>query len=385
MSQNEVGDANSVLDRESLARAARIVIKIGSALLTKQGLGLDSERISALSRQVANLVAAGREVVIVSSGAVAEGCNRLGWVTRPEAVHELQAAAAVGQMGLVEAWESALREHGRRAAMIMLTHEDFADRKRYLNARATILQLLSLGIVPVINENDTVATEEIQFGDNDTLAALVTNLIEGELLVILTDVDGLLSADPADDPDASVVKHAYANDNTLDRMAGKRSGVLGRGGMVTKLQAARLAARSGAHTVIASGQASAILRDVLSGREVGTWLQAELTPMTARKRWIAGHLRAKGALTIDAGAHSALVDQGVSLLAVGVTAVTGEFARGDVVRICATNGRQVGQGLSNYSSRDTAKLLGQKSEAFAEHIDYVGEPELVHRDNLVMV
>ncbi|NKB97395.1 MAG: glutamate 5-kinase [Pseudomonadales bacterium] len=381
MSQSE----SEKLSRATLKNAKRVVVKIGSAILTERGLGLDSDRIGALSQQIAELTKSGKEVVIVSSGAVAEGCNRLGWTTRPETVHELQAAAAVGQMGLVEAWESALRKHGCGAAMIMLTHEDLADRKRYLNARATISQLLSLGIVPVINENDTVATEEIQFGDNDTLAALVANLIEGDLLVILTDVAGLLSADPADDPDAQVIPHAFADDESLDQKAGKRSGMLGRGGMVTKIRAARLAARSGAHTVIAPGHASNILGDVLAGQDIGSWLQAKLTPMTARKRWIAGHLRAKGTLTIDTGARGALVEQGVSLLAVGVTAVSGEFARGDVVRICSADGQQVGQGLSNYASREIAKLLGQKSETFAEHIDYVGEPELVHRDNLVIV
>lgn len=372
-------------DRSPLRQARRVVVKLGSALLTKHGLGLDLNRIRALAAEVGRLRKAGKEVIIVSSGAVAEGCNRLGWATRPETVHQLQAAAAVGQMGLAEAWESALREFDCGTAMIMLTHEDLADRQRYLNARATLAQLLQLTIVPVINENDTVATEEIRFGDNDTLAALVANLIEADLLVVLTDVPGLLDADPTQVDSPHLILHAYADDVTLDAKAGKGAGGFGRGGMVTKLSAARLAARAGAHTIIASGREASVLARICAGEQVGTWLQAKLSPMTARKRWIAGHLRARGTLTVDEGAGRALLEQGVSLLAVGVVKVDGQFARGDVVRIVSTDGTPVAQGLCNYGSDDVDKLKGKKTEAFSEFIDFVGEPEVVHRDNLVIL
>ena len=372
-------------DRGPIREARRVVVKLGSALLTKQGTGLDVDRIRALAAEVGQLRHDDREVIIVSSGAVAEGCNRLGWGARPETVHELQAAAAVGQMGLAEAWESALRQFDCGAAMIMLTHEDLADRERYLNARATLGQLLRLGIVPVINENDTVATEEIRFGDNDTLAALVANLIEADLLIVLTDVPGLLDGDPTEVESPRLIQHAYADDEGLDAKAGKGTGGFGRGGMVTKLSAARLAARAGAHTVLASGREAQILKKICQGDEVGTWLQAKLSPLTARKRWIAGHLRARGTLTVDDGASHALVDQGVSLLAVGVVRVDGQFVRGDVVRIVRADGTPVAQGLCNYGSEDAGKLLGRQSESFPDYIAYVGEPELVHRDNLVIL
>ena len=368
----------------SFDQVRKIVVKIGSALLTERGTGLVLSRIAAIAAQLTHALAQDCQVVLVSSGAVAEGCNRLGWSSRPDTVHELQAAAAVGQIGLAEAWEGALKKHGTGAAMIMLTHEDLADRQRYLNARATIQQLLQLGVVPIINENDTVATEEIRFGDNDTLAALVANLIEADLLVILTDVEGLLDKDPSLHADAKVIHHGLASDSSLGNFAGE-PGVLGRGGMVTKLSAARLAARSGAHTVIASGQNDEVLAEILKGAEVGTLLQAEVSPMTARKRWIAGHLRAKGSLTVDAGAAKVLVKDGVSLLAVGVVAVDGAFERGDVVRIRTDDGREIAQGLTNYASSDVQRLIGKRTEEFVDHIDFVGEPELVHRDNLVVL
>ena len=372
-----------VTDRGVINSAQRIVIKVGSSLLTDLEQGIALEKIRAYSAQIATLVAQGKEVVLVSSGAVAEGCARLGWSTRPEAIHLLQAAAAVGQMGLVQAYERALADYDCPAAMIMLTHDDLANRQRYLNARATISQLLKLGVVPVINENDTVATEEIRFGDNDTLAAMVTNLLAADLLIILTDVDGLMSADPRVDAHATRIDQASAHAGHLDNLPGSEAGALGRGGMVTKLRAARLAASSGAHTIIASGLQDGVLTRIAKGEDLGTLLTAELSPLTARKRWIADQLKAQGELVVDAGAAQALIDAGVSLLAVGVVAVNGQFERGAVVSICDGSGRTIAQGLSNYASSDIAKLKGVKSEEFADHLDSVGEPELVHRDNLV--
>jgi len=370
--------------RKQLKQMRRVVVKIGSALLADHEVGLAADKIADYGAQIAALKNRGLELVLVSSGAVAAGCQRLGWSARPAAVHELQAAAAVGQMGLAQAYESALSAHGATTAMIMLTHDDLADRERYLNARATIQQLLSLGVVPVINENDTVATDEIRFGDNDTLAALVTNLLAAEALVILTDVDGLMDKDPGEHDDAQRVPQALASESRLDAAAGSSAGILGRGGMLTKVRAGRLAARSGAHTVIASGHEPEILARVLAGEDLGTLLTAQLNPMTARKRWIAGQLRAKGEILLDEGAALAIKEKGVSLLAVGVTGVTGEFQRGEMVRLVDPLGTVVAQGLTNYASADVSKLAGVRSEAFADFIDYVGEPELVHRDNLVV-
>ena len=372
-------------NREDLATVSRVVVKVGSALLTNGGRGLAVDKIADYCQQIVRLRESGKQVVLVSSGAVAEGCTRLGWTQRPDTVHELQAAAAVGQMGLVQAYESEFQKFGCHTAMVMLTHDDLADRQRYLNARATLSQLCELGVIPVINENDTVATEEIRFGDNDTLAALVTNLIEAELLIILTDVDGLMDKDPNTHRDARLIEIAQAGDVGLAGFASQTVGVLGRGGMVTKLTAARLAARSGAHTVIANGLTTSIVTKVCAGESVGTLLTAALTPMTARKRWIAGHLRPKGELVVDNGAVNALRQQGVSLLAVGVVGVRGEFRRGDVVKIVAADGVGVAQGLSNYDASDVRKLCGVKSEDFGQHLSHVGEPELVHRDNLVVL
>ncbi len=367
-----------------LKHVRRLVVKVGSALLTDPANGLAREKIADYSRQLSALMHQGYEIVLVSSGAVAEGCMRLGWRKRPETVHELQAAAAVGQMGLAQAYESALGNHERATAMIMLTHEDLADRERYLNARATLGQLIDLNVVPVINENDTVATDEIRFGDNDTLGALVTNLLAADLLIILTDVDGLMDQDPRHVSTAQRVPYAAAADMSLDQLAGAGAGEMGRGGMVTKLKAARLAARSGAHTVIANGQMDDVLVKIMAGDDIGTLFVPDLNPMTARKRWIAGQLKAKGDLTLDAGAAKAIRERGVSLLAVGVQSVSGRFQRGDVVRILDPDGNVLAQGLSNYASEDVAKLKGIRSEEFGDHIAYVGEPELVHRDNLVL-
>lgn len=371
--------------RQVLDQCKRVVVKVGSSLLTGPDNGLEVAKIDAYATQIAQLAAAGHQVTLVSSGAVAAGCLRLGWNQRPQQVHLLQAAASVGQMGLVQSYESTLRNYGCGTAMIMLTHDDLADRERYLNARATLNELLSLGIVPVINENDTVATDEIRFGDNDTLAALVTNLIEADLLIILTDVEGLMDADPRANPQAQRVTVAGSMDPALAALAGDSIGALGRGGMVTKLRAARLAARSGAHSIIASGDVENILTRLLAQEDMGTLLVAGMTPMTARKRWIAGQLRAKGDLVIDAGAAAALQQQGVSLLAVGVVEVRGEFVRGDVVRCVTAQGETIAQGLVNYSSIETGLLRGLSSEAFAAAISYVAEPELMHRDNLVLL
>lgn len=372
-------------NRVALRGVKRVVVKVGSALLAEPGVGLASDKIAAYCHQIASLLGQGLEVVLVSSGAVAAGCARLGWAQRPTTVHELQAAAAIGQMGLAQTYETALSAHDCGTAMILLTHDDLSNRQRYLNARATLNQLLDLGIVPIINENDTVATEEIRFGDNDTLAALVTNLLEADALIILTDVDGLMDADPRTHVDAQRVASAAAEDRDLEMMAGAGAGELGRGGMRSKLSAARLAARSGAHTVIADGNRDDVLSVVLRGEDCGTWLYPQLNIMTARKRWIAGQLRAKGDIVLDEGAVRALQKEGVSVLAVGVTATTGTFARGDVLRLLDPQGRPIAQGLSNYASEEVGRLLGVRSEDFAMHIDHVAEPELVHRDNLALL
>jgi glutamate 5-kinase len=324
-------------------------------------------------------------LVLVSSGAVAAGMSRLGWTARPSAIHELQAAAAVGQMGLVQAWESSFAEHGTHAAQILLTHDDLSDRKRYLNARSTLRTLVELGAIPVINENDTVVTDEIRFGDNDTLAALVANLVEADLLVILTDRDGMFDADPRHNPDAQLISQARADDPALDAVAGGVGGALGRGGMQTKLRAARLAARSGAHTVIVGGMIERVLDRLKAGENLGTLLTPERGLLAARKQWLAGHLQTRGSLTLDAGAVSALSLGHKSLLPVGVTTVTGNFRRGEMVVCLAPDGREVARGLANYSALEAQKIMGHGSEAIEALLGYVDESELVHRDNLILV
>jgi glutamate 5-kinase len=372
-------------ERDRIARARRVVVKIGSALLTDPATGLARDRIRVWCAEISRLIDEGRQVLLVSSGAVAEGVARLGLRSRPSTVHGLQAAAAVGQMGLVEAYEQAFAAHGRRTAMVLLTHDDLSDRQRYLNARATLNTLLDFGVVPVINENDTVATDEIRFGDNDTLGALVTNLLEADALVILTDQRGVHERDPRVDPDAPLVGCADAADPRLDGMIGASAGVLGRGGMFTKIKAARIAARSGAHTVIVGGHAPNALTDVLAGRPLGTLLCASVSPLDARKRWIAGQLKPRGELVLDDGAVRALINRGVSLLPVGITAVRGTFLRGDVVRCVAVDGAVIGQGLVNYSSDEAARLVGAPSGEIATRLGYSLEAELVHRDNLVVM
>jgi len=364
--------------------AKRWVIKIGSALLTNDGAGLDRQAIDGWVEQIAQLLAKGNEVVLVSSGAIAEGIVRLGWTTRPESIHELQAAAAVGQMGLIQAYESSFKRYDRHTAQILLDHDDLASRQRYLNARGALQTLIGLNVVPIVNENDTVVTDEIRFGDNDSLAALVANLIDADMLVILTDKDGLYDANPDNNPNAQLVSEAMADDSSLDALAGGSSGSLGRGGMITKLQAARLAARSGCSTVIAGGRNQQILHQVAAGENVGTLLSASQKPLAARKQWLAGQLQVKGKLILDAGAVKVLTEQGRSLLAVGVSAVQGKFTRGELVSCVDSHGVEIARGLVNYNSDEANCIKGQSTEAIPKILGYRDDDELIHRDNLVI-
>lgn len=369
--------------RNKLKTSRRWVVKIGSALLTNDGEGLDLAAIGRWVDQLAQLRRDGVEVVLVSSGSIAEGIVRLGWSKRPHEVYKLQAAAAVGQMGLVQAYETNFKRHDTHTAQILLTHEDHSDRKRYLNAQATLKTLLSVGVVPVVNENDTVVTKEIRFGDNDTLGALVANLVEADALILLTDQNGLYTADPRSNPGATLIPEAMAGDSALDAMAGG-GGVLGQGGMATKVRAAKLAARSGAVTLIASGREDDVLLKLRDGAGLGTMLVPEKSPMAARKQWIAGHLQARGTLTLDAGAVTALVERGKSLLPTGVRAVTGSFSRGEMVVLSDEHGKVIGRGLVNYGIEDAQKIIGQPSSRIEALLGFVGEEELVHRDNLVL-
>ena len=365
--------------------AKRIVVKVGSTLITNEGVGVDHAMIRQWVAQIIALRTRGVEVVLVSSGAIAEGMQRLGWKSRPHEVNQLQAAAAVGQMGLVQVYESAFREHGMATAQILLTHDDLADRKRYLNARSTLTTLLSLGVVPVINENDTVVTDEIKFGDNDTLAALVANLIDADHLVILTDQQGLFTADPRRHPDAQLVREAKAADPALESMAGGSGSVLGRGGMLTKVMAAKKAALSGSHTVIAYGREPDVLVRLQQGEAIGTRLMAEASGLQARKTWLAGHVKTSGRLHLDAGAERALVQGGKSLLPVGVTAVEGVFDRGEVVSCLDGKGREIARGLVNYPSAEAQKIARKPTAEIESLLGYIAEPELIHRDNLVLL
>ena len=371
-------------DREKLKTSRRWVVKVGSSLVTARGQGLDRVAIADWCAQIAALRREGRQIVLVSSGAVAEGMARLGLAKRPATLHGLQAAAAVGQMGLVRAYETAFEEHGLRAAQILLTHEDVSDRGRYLNARGTLNKLLELGVVPVVNENDTVATDEIRFGDNDTLGALTVNLVEADLLVLLTDQDGLFDADPRANPEARLVSEADLSDTRLAGMAGDSKGALGRGGMRTKLTAAHWAARSGAATVIAHGRTPEALLKIARGEVLGSLLKPAQSVMGARKRWIAGQLQVRGRLSLDAGAVKVLREQGRSLLPVGVTRVEGDFERGDLVVCLDGEGREVARGLTNYNAAEAGRILGIPSAEIGKRLGYPGEPELIHRDNLVI-
>jgi glutamate 5-kinase len=363
----------------------RVIVKIGSTLITNHGEGVDHALIAEWVRQIAQLRAAEHQVVLVSSGAIAEGMKRLGWKTRPNEVNKLQAAAAVGQMGLVQVYESAFRKHDLATAQVLLTHDDLADRTRYLNARSTLATLLELGVVPVINENDTVVTDEIKFGDNDTLAALVANLVDADLLVILTDQQGLFTADPRHDASARLVREGVAGDPALEQMAGGAGSSLGRGGMLTKILAAKKAALSGAATVIAFGRIESALPAIVAGESIGTRLTSNNTAMQARKMWLAGHLKTGGSVTLDAGAAAALVSGGKSLLAIGVTAVSGKFTRGDVVSALNPQGKEIARGLCNYSAGEVRKIARKPTKDIAAILGYVAEAELIHRDNLVLV
>lgn len=371
--------------RERIAKAQRVVIKIGSALLTNDGQGLDVASIGLWVAQIAELRAQGKEVVLVSSGSIAAGMKRLGFSSRPTQVNELQAAAAVGQMELVGVYESHFEQHGLCTAQILLTHDDLSNRRRYLNARSSLRTLLNLGVVPIVNENDTVVTDEIRFGDNDTLGALVANLVEADVLIILTDQLGLFDKNPRDYKDAVLLPYVSASDDRLESMASGGAGALGSGGMLTKIRAARLAARSGADTLIASGREQDVIIRAAQGELVGTWLEPDHCRQAARKLWIAGHLKSRGSLVLDAGAVKALRKEGTSLLAVGVKDAEGSFSRGDMVLCVDEQGVVVARGLVNYSVAETLKLLGRCSSEIGSVLGYEGEPELVHRDNLVIV
>ncbi|WP_347556790.1 glutamate 5-kinase [Robbsia sp. KACC 23696] len=382
---SEGGTEAPVAFRSVVANAKRLVVKVGSSLVTNDGRGLDRNAIARWTEQIAALRQAGKEVVLVSSGAIAEGMQRLGWARRPKEIDELQAAAAVGQMGLVQVYETSFAAHGIRTAQILLTHADLADRERYLNARSTLTTLLRLGVVPIINENDTVVTDEIRFGDNDTLGALVANLIEGDALVILTDQPGLYTADPRKDPSATLVRHADAGDPALEAMAGGTGTAIGSGGMLTKILAAKRAAHSGAATIIASGREPDVLVRLAHGEAVGSQLVARTARMAARKQWMADHLQLRGHVVIDAGASSKVVDEGKSLLPIGVVSVQGTFSRGDIIACVSEDGREIARGITHYGSAEAQRIMRHASQEIESILGYMYEPELIHRDNLVIV
>jgi glutamate 5-kinase len=366
-------------------KSKRLIVKVGSSLVTNDGKGLDVIAIAKWAEQIAQLRSLGKEVVLVSSGAIAEGMQRLGFDRRPTAIHELQACAAVGQMGLAQIYETSFRHHDIRTAQVLLTHADLADRERYLNARSTLFTLLRLGVVPIINENDTVVTDEIKFGDNDTLGALVANLIEGDALIILTDQKGLYTADPRKDPQAQFVHDATAGDPALETMAGGAGTGIGRGGMLTKILAAKRAATSGAHTVIAWGREDQVLTRLAGGEAIGTQLIAQTAHLTARKQWMADHLQTAGKVVLDAGAVKKLTSHGKSLLPIGVIEVAGDFGRGDVITCTDEAGRAIARGMSNYSSSEARRIMRRPSAEILAILGFVEEPELIHRDNMVLL
>jgi len=373
------------VSRSEFSQALRVVVKIGSSLLTDGGRGLNKQAIGEWVAQMAALKRQGVDVVLVSSGSVAEGMSRLKLKARPKTLHELQAAASIGQMGLVRRFEDEFQLHDLLAAQVLLTHDDLTDRQRYLNARSTLLTLLDFGAVPVINENDAVATEEIRFGDNDTLGALVANLVEADLLILLTDQLGLFDANPSLNPDAKLISNISVNDTLLDEVAGGSISGLGRGGMFTKVRAARLAARSGAATVIVSGKLDQVINRVFQGEEIGTYLIPDIAPLAARKQWLAGQLQLKGSVTLDDGAVNILQSAGKSLLAVGVKTVQGHFKRGDLVSCLNGQGQEIARGLINYGAEETAKIAGKSSSEFESLLGYADDAELIHRDNLVLI
>ena len=375
---------NSAKKSSILRKAKRVVVKVGSSLVTNEGRGLDEAAIGEWCRQIAQLVRQDCEVIMVSSGAIAEGMKRLGWTQRPHAINELQAAAAVGQMGLAQMYETKLRENGLGSAQVLLTHADLADRERYLNARSTLLTLIGLGVVPVINENDTVVNDEIKFGDNDTLGALVANLVEADALIILTDQSGLFSADPRKDPAAQLVEQARAGDPALEAMAGGAGSSIGRGGMITKILAAKRAAGSGASTVIAWGREPDALIRLKNGESIGTLLVAPTQKTRARKQWIADHLQMRGAVWVDAGAAAKVREEGKSLLPIGMFQVDGEFSRGDVIAVRDKQGVEIARGLANYASAEARLMCRKPSSEIEALLGYVAEPEMLHRDNMVL-
>ena len=374
-----------VQHKSLLQDANVIVVKVGSSLVTNNGNGLDREAIAAWAAQISVLVKNGKQVVLVSSGAVAEGMQRLGWKKRPTEVNALQAAAAVGQMGLVQMYESCFSQHGLHTAQVLLTHEDLADRKRYLNARSTLRTLLDLNVIPIINENDTVVTDEIRFGDNDTLGSLVANLIEADTLVSLTDQQGVYSADPRKNPDATFIQHAIAGDASLEKMAGGAGSSVGTGGMLTKILAAKRAARSGANTIIASGRENHVLVRLAAGEVIGTHLNATEIKINARKQWMADHLQLRGKLMLDDGALKVISHEGKSLLPIGVVGVEGVFERGEVVACCDMQGKEIARGLVNYSANEVQRIMRKPSAQIESILGYVEESELIHRDNLVLL
>ena len=375
---------NSTKKSSVLRKARRVVVKVGSSLVTNEGRGLDEAAIGEWCRQMAHLVRQECEVIMVSSGAIAEGMKRLGWTQRPHAINELQAAAAVGQMGLAQMYETKLRENGLGSAQVLLTHADLADRERYLNARSTLLTLIGLGVVPVINENDTVVNDEIKFGDNDTLGALVANLVEADALIILTDQAGLFSADPRKNPAAQLIDQARAGDPALEAMAGGAGSSIGRGGMITKILAAKRAAGSGASTVIAWGRESDVLIRLKAGESIGTLLVAPTQKTRARKQWIADHLQMRGAVWVDAGAAAKVREEGKSLLPIGMVQVEGDFSRGDVIAVRDAQGVEIARGLANYASAEARLLCRKPSSDIETLLGYVAEPEMLHRDNMVL-
>jgi len=370
--------------RKAVAESTRWVVKIGSSLITDDGRGLNHQAIQAWAEQIAALRESGKEILLVSSGAVAEGMARIGWDKRPNSLHELQAAAALGQMGLIQHFESCFKKHDIHTAQVLLTHEDLSNRQRYLNARSTLKTLLKLGAIPIINENDTVATDEIRFGDNDTLGALVSNLVEADTLIILTDQQGLFDKDPRHNKDARLISQSTASNKDLTAMAGD-GGALGQGGMRTKITAAQCAARSGTTTIIACGSEADILKKIAQGYAVGTLLTADNEPLTARKQWLANQLKIAGKIYLDAGASKALQKSGMSLLAVGVNKIEGSFQRGEVVSCFDDNGTEIARGLINYDSKESQKIKGQTSEQIESILGYVDDAELIHRDNLVLL
>ncbi len=368
-----------------LTDAKVIVVKVGSSLVTNNGNGLDKDAIAGWATQIAALTLQGKQVVLVSSGAVAEGMQRLGWKKRPTAINELQAAAAVGQMGLVQMYESCFSQHHLHTAQVLLTHDDLTDRKRYLNARSTLRTLLNMKVIPIINENDTVVTDEIRFGDNDILGSLVANLIEADTLVILTDQQGLYSADPRSNPDAKFIQSATAGDTSLEQMASGTGSHIGTGGMLSKILAAKRAARSGANTIIASGREVDVLVRLSQGEAIGTHLETTQMKTTARKQWLADHLRLAGKLVLDAGAVKVLKADGKSLLPIGVTAIEGYFERGDVVACVDGSGKEIARGLVNYSASEAVRIMRKPSAEIKAILGYMGETELIHRDNLILL